>query len=206
MTKRAIIHVDIQNDFCYGGLLAVTDGDSVVKQANQITEDAFQRGDLIVFSADCHPFITSHFEKWPPHCRKGTLGQKFHPQLKIPDGSIIVFKGIGNKDDGYSAFDKENVKLFIVVKGRSVPTSFKNLSSLLHFLKIKTVDVDGLATDYCDKATVLDAIRLNYRTRLILDACRAVNLNPGDEEHAVEEMQDAGAVITSTERVLNETR
>ena len=178
--KRALIVVDVQNDFCPGGALAVARGDEVVAPLNRLIEEFLSRGDLVVKSRDWHPARTRHFADyggtWPVHCVQNTRGAEFHSDL-IDDPRIrIVSKGLGDKDC-YSAFDETE------------------LSDLLHREGVEEVWVGGLATDYCVKNTVLDALRKGFRVRAVADAMHAVNLQPGDGAQAVAEMRAAGAEI-----------
>lgn len=182
MTKRALILVDVQNDFCPGGALAVPEGDKVVQPLNRMIEFALQNQWEVYASRDWHPSETKHFEKWPVHCVQNTEGALFLPDLNLPrhyPKFRVVSKGLGDADD-YSAFD-----------GGMVPEA-------------RQLYVGGLATDYCVLWTVKKALELGYEVTLLLDACRAVNLKPGDGERAVEEMRNAGAIIATSEEVLNE--
>lgn len=182
MTKRALILVDVQNDFCPDGSLAVPEGNGVVQPLNHMVKLAVQRSWEIYASRDWHPAKTKHFEKWPVHCVQNALGAKFHPDLHLPTDYRefqVISKGLGDADD-YSAFD-----------GGMRP-------------KAKQLYVGGLATDYCVLWTVKKALELGYRVTLLLDACRAVNLQNGDGEKAIEEMRTAGAKLSTTEEVANE--
>ena len=204
-TRRALIHVDILIDFI-SGTLPVPKGEEVVELANKLTRDALRRKDPVIFLADCHDINNStHFKKWPMHCPRGGAGQKFHPLLLVPDGAFVVYKGTGLDDDGYSGFDKKNVEIYIVGHAKLLPLNFSALEELLDSLDVGRDDIDGLATDYCDKATAIDSVKLGYETRLVVDACRAVNLKPGDEALALNEMLNAGVIMTTTDEVLHET-
>ena len=176
--NRALIVVDVQNDFCSGGALAVAHGDEVIAPLNRLAREFLERGEPVFKTRDWHPPITKHFAAfggtWPVHCVQETKGAEFHPDL-IDDIHIrVISTGLGN-DEGYSAFDGTD------------------LSLQLHRLGVKEVWVGGLATDYCVKHTVLDAIKEGFRVKAIEDAMRAVDLNPGDGERAIAEMQAAGA-------------
>ncbi len=182
MTKKALIVVDVQNDFCPNGLLAVFDGGKVVEPLNRMIDFA-QRNDWeIYFSRDWHPAQTKHFDKWPVHCVQGTQGANFHPNLQVPQNCPkcrVISKGLGDADD-YSAFD-----------GGMRPEA-------------ERLYIGGLATDYCVLWTVKKAIELGYKVTLLSDACRAVNIKLGDGEKAVEEMRNVGARIATTEEVMHE--
>lgn len=190
--KKALLIVDVQNDFCPGGALAVPDGDRVIEPLNRMVEHAQTNGWLIIASRDWHPEQTSHFNFWPIHCVRNTRGAEFHPSLRIPRIAVIISKGIGNKDDGYSLFE-----------GLYIRTADWSLSPEVFLRICNKIYIGGLATDYCVKATALDAVKKGFKTYLLFDACRAVNINPGDEGGALEEMNDAGVIITTTQEVLN---
>ena len=183
--RRALIIVDVQNDFCPGGMLAVERGDEVVAPLNELTRKFLARGDLVFKSRDWHPADTKHFADyggtWPVHCVRDTPGADFHPGL-IDDPRVrVVSKGLGD-EDCYSALDGTD------------------LSQTLRDHGVKEVWVGGLATDYCVKNTALDALREGFSVVAVSDAMRAVNLQPGDGERALEEMRAAGAEIVSSER------
>ncbi|HLM56871.1 MAG TPA: nicotinamidase [Pyrinomonadaceae bacterium] len=176
--KRALIMVDVQNDFCPGGALGVAGGDEVVEPLNRLAEQFLARGDLVFKSRDWHPESTKHFEQyggtWPVHCVRGTRGAEFHPALTDDPRVRVVSKGTGDEDN-YSAFDGTD------------------LAAQLRGAGVREVWVGGLATDYCVKQTVLDALREGFRVVAVSDAMRAVDLRPGDSERALEEMRGAGA-------------
>ncbi len=191
MNQKALIIVDVQNDFCPGGALAVKDGDQVVGPLNKMIQRAKEKNWLTVFSRDWHPAKTSHFNKWPVHCVKGTRGAKFHKNLKRSPESVVLSKGTNDGEDAYSAFD-----------GKS---EYGNtLEQILTANRVTEVYVGGLATDYCVKATVLDALKKGFHVTLLIDACRSVNLKPTDGEAAVAEMVSAGVILKTTEEVANE--
>ena len=182
MTQKALVVVDVQNDFCPGGSLAVADGDLVVGPLNRLIAFAAENGWEIYFSRDWHPAETKHFEKWPVHCVQNTRGAEFHPDLQLPKNPQdfqVISKGMGEADD-YSAFD-----------GGMRPGA-------------EHLYVGGLATDYCVLWTVDRALELGYRVTLLQDACRAVDLKPGDGERALAQMRQNGARIATTEEVLHE--
>lgn len=214
--NKALIIVDVQNDFCPGGALAVPEGDQVVAPINKLIDKANRENWLVVATRDWHPRETIHFVefggKWPVHCVEFTEGAKFHPDLAfkeltaisgltVGESVIIVSKGRGENENAYSGFDGSS--RFVGDHDLNITRS---LSQILGRYKITHLYIGGLATDYCVKATAFDAIRLDFVTYLILDACRAVNINPGDGEKAVEEMRSAGVIITSSEEVLHERR
>lgn len=178
--KRALIVVDVQNDFCPGGALAVPHGDEVVAPLNKLIEEFLSRGEPVYKSRDWHPAQTKHFAAyggtWPVHCVQDTHGAEFHPEL-IDDPRIeIISKGMGDEDN-YSAFDGTD------------------LAARLRDEGVKEVLVGGLATDYCVKNTVLDALREGFQVKALAGAMRPVELKHGDGQQAIEEMQRAGAAI-----------
>lgn len=179
--RKALIVVDVQNDFCPGGSLAVTNGDAVVPQLNQLIKDFLGRDEPVFKTRDWHPAETKHFAAyggtWPVHCVQGTHGAAFHPDLLDDPRVNIISKGANESADGYSGFDGTN------------------LADQLREENVAEVWIGGLATDYCVKQTVLDAVRLGFKVKALADAMRPVNLNPTDGEKAIEEMRAAGAEI-----------
>ena len=202
---RAIILVDIQNDFCPGGALPVKEGDAVVNVANQVMS---QFG-LVVATQDWHPSDHKSFASqhpglnvgeqftlgdlpqiaWPDHCVQGTTGAEFHPKLDTESVHQVFQKGTDTEIDSYSGFFDNGHKRatgmgdFLLDKG------------------VKEVYVLGLATDYCVKFTALDAIDLGLKTNLIVDGCRGVDLKAGDVDAAILEMKSSGVVVMSSEEL-----
>ncbi len=176
--------VDVQNDFCPGGPLAVAHGDEVVAPLNKLIDEFLKQGEPVFKSRDWHLEKTKHFAAfggtWPVHCVQNTKGAEFHPEL-IDDIHIrVISKGLGD-EDCYSAFDGTDLAL------------------QLRRLGVEEVWIGGLATDYCIKNTVLDAVKEGFRVKALRNAMRAVDLQPGDGERAIEEMQKAGAEIQKQE-------
>jgi nicotinamidase/pyrazinamidase len=182
-TKRALLVIDVQNDFCPGGALAVAEGDQVVAPLNKLIAEFLERGEPVFKSRDWHPAQTKHFKphgNWPAHCVQNTKGAEFHPEL-IDDMHIrTVSKGLGDTDC-YSAFDETDLAL------------------QLRRLGVEEVWVGGLATDYCVKSTVLDALKEGFRVKALENAMRAVEVNSGDGANAVAEMRAAGAEIVNSQ-------
>ncbi len=170
---QALLIVDVQNDFCTGGTLEVKEGELVVPVINNL----IPRFPMVVASMDWHPVGSMHFNKWPPHCVRQTPGADMHPGLNMDMIEKIFLKGTEGKDDGYSAFEATNMNLEHFLKGREVTDLY----------------IAGLATDYCVKETVLDAINAGFNTFVFADAIRAVNVNPEDGQKAIETMAQAGA-------------
>lgn len=184
----ALVAVDVQNDFADpAGGLAVGKGDAVIPILNAEITAARAGGALVVYTQDWHPATTPHFAKdggaWPVHCVAGTWGAELHPGL-VADAGPRVRKGI-NGEDGYSGFTMRDP-----ATGATVATE---MDALLRAGGVHRIVVGGLATDYCVRATVLDALALGYETHVLVDAVRAVDLHPGDGERALAEMERAGA-------------
>jgi len=198
MPKTANLNVDVLIDFI-SGTLPVPGGEEVIDYINHETEERNNLDAINVFIADCHdPDNKDHFSIWPKHALRGTLGQMFHPRLKIPDGSFIVLKGTGKRNNGYSAFDKEDVEIYIKLGRWRLPLSFKTLHDLLVSLEIIRTNVRGLATNFCDKATALDSANLGYMTSIHLNACRGIPFpddDPRSVKKALEEMEMAGVEL-----------
>jgi nicotinamidase/pyrazinamidase len=184
----ALIVVDVQNDFADpAGGLSVVGGDAILPTVDREIEMARSNGAIVVATQDWHPPSTPHFAKdggiWPVHCVADTWGAALHPDLALPEDAPRVRKGT-NGEDGYSGFTMRDP-----VSGETTPTE---LERLLRDAGIEHVVVAGLATDYCVKATALDAARLGFETSVLTDAVAAVDLEPGDGDRALAEMQDAG--------------
>lgn len=196
MADRALIVVDIQNDFLPGGALAVAEGDAVVSVANAAMVEA----GLVVATQDWHPpdhesFAAHHDGRspgelidlhglpqvlWPIHCVEGTWGAAFAPGLEVDRFEVVFRKGTDTEVDSYSGFFDN---------GRRKSTG---LGEWLRERGVTAVDVLGLATDYCVKFTALDAQSLGFETRVLVPGCRGVELAPGDVERALVEMRVAG--------------
>lgn len=189
MEKTAILVVDVQRDFCPGGSLAVPGGDRVLPVLNRVME---RTGAPVYASRDWHPAGSAHFERWPPHCVQDTPGAELHPDLALPPAARIVSKGTDPDDDGgYSAFDGE------------LP-DHTSLADDLDARGIEHLVVGGLATDYCVKESVLDALRRGYRVTILTDAVRGIDAEAGDTDTALEEMRRAGARLVSSDGLLDE--
>ncbi len=191
------INVDVQNDFCPGGALPVTDGDRVVPPLNRINHFTRAVGGNVVFTGDQHPAHTRHFDKWPVHCVKGTGGAALRRDLIVRPRDIIVDKGMG-QEDGYSAFEgraRDGRTLERIV----TPVDDERVAILL----------GGLATDYCVLNTGLDAMKINprkgeLRVFLLNQAIRGVNIEPSDSAKAIRKMSRAGiTVVNNINDILN---
>jgi nicotinamidase/pyrazinamidase len=190
----ALIVVDVQNDFADPvGALSVGGAGAVVIAVNREIGAAVDAGATVVATQDWHPEHTPHFVTdggpWPVHCVGGTWGAALHPSLDLPDAAPRVRKG-ANGEDGYSAFTMRDPQT-----GDTTPTE---LEPLLRAAGVAAVAVVGLATDYCVKATALDAVRLGYRTTVLTDAVAAVDLQPGDGDRALDELRAAGVALQTS--------
>jgi nicotinamidase/pyrazinamidase len=184
----ALLVVDVQNDFADpAGNLYVQGGEEVIGFINEQIRAAREAGATVVYSQDWHPESTPHFEKdggiWPVHCVADTHGAAFHPDLDVIDDAVFIKKGVGG-EDGYSAFHL-----------RDPVTGEESSTGLAEKLEgIEEAAVVGLALDYCVKETALDAAKL-FRTTLLADGTRPVNLAVGDAARAVAQMVDAGVKV-----------
>ncbi len=187
--RTALIVVDVQNDFADpAGSLYVRGGEEIVPPVNAQIDEALAAGALVAYTQDWHPPTTPHFQKdggiWPVHCVAGTWGAELHADLHV-EGPIVK-KGSGG-EDGYSGFS--------VRDPRSGEVDATQLESLLRAAGAERVVIAGLATDYCVVETVLDAVRLGHRAAVLASMIRAVDLQPGDGDRAIERMREAGATI-----------
>lgn len=186
--QTALIVVDVQNDFCPGGALAVKEGDQVIPAFNRVIPIFEKARSPIYACRDWHPKNHKSFKTqggpWPPHCVQETRGAEFHPDLKLPAGAVVISKAWRSEDESYSEFEGTNLELYLKRQG------------------IRRLIVGGLATDYCVKATVLDARHLGFETYLLTDAVRGIDVQPGDSEKAMEEMKKAGAVLLASNEIL----
>jgi nicotinamidase/pyrazinamidase len=187
--RTALLVVDVQNDFADpAGSLSVRGGEEIIAPINDEVARALAGGGVVVYTQDWHPEMTPHFARdggiWPVHCVAGTWGAELHPSLRV-EGERIR-KGIGG-EDGYSGFTVRDP-----VSGDETPTE---LEAMLRRHDVQRVVVCGLATDYCVRATALDAVRLGFETSLLADAIAAVNLEPEDGERAIAEMASAGIAL-----------
>ncbi|WP_166304714.1 bifunctional nicotinamidase/pyrazinamidase [Bradyrhizobium sp. 2S1] len=190
--------IDVQNDFCPGGALAVADGDAVVPVVNRLAS----RFDHVVLTQDWHPaghssFATSHLGAapfssiampygpqtlWPDHCIQGTAGARFHPDLATDRAELVIRKGFRGAIDSYSAFFEND---------RTTPTG---LAGYLRERDLKRVVMAGLATDFCVQYSALDARRLGFETAVVLSGCRAIDL-AGSLAAATAAMREAGVTL-----------
>jgi nicotinamidase/pyrazinamidase len=182
--KKALLVVDVQKDFCSGGKLAVPGGDKVIRVLNKYIT-IFRKGNLpVFFSRDWHPENSRHFKKfggkWPVHCVQHTEGAQFPEDLKVFPESIILSKGKDPNEDSYSCFQS--------VDGNGIP-----FITRLQIFGVKELYIGGLATDYCVKSSVIDALKNGFKVKLLFDAIAGVNIHPQDSEKAIAEMTGRGA-------------
>jgi nicotinate phosphoribosyltransferase len=188
----ALMIVDLQNDFCSGGALAVPDGDDVIPILNRMGERFASKGRRVYASRDWHPPDTTHFKKyggpWPVHCVAGSSGAEFRPDLRLPADTVVISKGQDRNDAGYSAFEAETdqgVRVVDDLRRRGISELF----------------IGGLATDYCVRATTLDARRAGFRVTVLTDAIAGIAADTTG--HAFEEMREAGAVLVPAASLLS---
>jgi nicotinamidase/pyrazinamidase len=185
---RALLIIDFQNDFTSGGALEVPDGDAIAEPVKLLAGE-FEH---VFATRDWHPPDHASFETeggpWPVHCVQGTRGAELHPALRDVEVDEIVDVGAEREDEGYSGFEKSR------------------LADLLHERDVDEVAVVGLATDYCVRASAIDACREGFDTTVVTDAVRAVEVNPGDGERALEEMKAAGAKLTTSRELAPAAR
>jgi nicotinamidase/pyrazinamidase len=187
---RALLLIDIQNDFVPGGALAVPKGHEVVRVANRWIDEFLRNSELVIATQDWHPPSHSSFISqnsttgvWPDHCVQYTHGAEFVEGLNVDAIQTVVRKGTDPHIDSYSGFfDNKHQK-------QTEP------AGVLRKANVDTVYILGLATDYCVKFTALDARQLGLTTNVVREGCRAINLSPNDEQQAFEDMQAAGATI-----------
>ncbi|MEM1582368.1 MAG: nicotinamidase [Candidatus Bathyarchaeia archaeon] len=177
--KDALIVVDVQVDFCPGGALPVPDGDKVVPILNEYIRKFDAAGALIIATRDWHPPNHASFKDyggpWPPHCIQGTQGAKFHSGLHLPKRAIIISKATDPFKEAYSGFEGTGLREDLREAG------------------VRRVFVGGLATEYCVKNTVLDALKYGFEVFLLEDAVKGIDVTPGDVDKAIKEMLNKGA-------------
>ncbi|MBP7569316.1 MAG: nicotinamidase [Acidobacteria bacterium] len=182
--RSALLVVDVQNDFCPGGSLAVPDGDRVIPVLNEAIEHFAAAGLPVFASRDWHPPDTKHFKgrggPWPPHCVAGTEGAAFHPDLRLPADAIVVSKGQDRNDDGYSAFEARTAE------GRTVVEELRRRG-------VTDLYLGGLTTDYCVRATALDARKAGFRVIVLADGIAGIDAD--DSRRALDEIRAAGGTV-----------
>lgn len=186
--KSALIVVDVQNDFCPGRVLPVPSGNEVVSPLNYYIKKFKEAEAPIYATRDWHPPNHISFKTrggmWPPHCVQNTKGAEFHHDLKLPPETKVISKASDPDREAYSGFKGTDLKEELKRRG------------------IERVFVGGLATDYCVRSTVLDALKLGFEVVLLEDAIRGVDVKPGDSDRAIEEMMKEGAKKAVLSKVL----
>ncbi|MGC8460976.1 MAG: isochorismatase family protein [Candidatus Dormibacteria bacterium] len=182
---RALICVDVEHDFLPGGSLAVPGGDGVIEPLQAVAAHC----SLVVATRDYHPAdhvsFVANGGTWPPHCVTGTPGAELHPAIAALAGTVVD-KGTDRGTDAYSGFDGTHLHRLLQKQG------------------ITELVIGGLATDYCVRATVLDAMKLGYTVTVLDDAVRAVDVTAGDGKRALQEMHRAGARIMHSAQFIRE--
>jgi nicotinamidase/pyrazinamidase len=185
---RALVVVDVQRDFCCGGALPAPGCERILPAINAYLAQASELAMSIYASRDWHPAVTKHFKayggQWPIHCVQGSRGAEFHPELKLPASAVIISKGEEPERPGYSALEGHTPD------GQPFLTDLRNRH-------IEMLYITGLATDYCVKQTVLDALRAGLRAAVLTDAIAGIDAHPGDVDRALAEMTRAGAELTT---------
>lgn len=185
--NSALIVVDVQNDFCPGGALPVSEGDKVVPVLNRYIRKFIDAGLPVCLTRDWHPVDHLSFKSqggiWPMHCVQGTEGARFHPELSVPSTAVVVSKGTDPAKEAYSGFQGTDL----------VPR--------LRYHQARRLFIGGLATDYCVKSTVMDAIREGFEAVFLYDASMGVDVKPEDSERAIQEMLTEGAIKITIEDI-----
>ena len=213
IAKTLLLMIDVQNDFCPGGALAVRDGDGVIAPLNALSAAFASAGGRVAATQDWHPaghisFASSHPDKqpgdsidlagirgqvlWPDHCVQGSKGAAFHDDLKLNTVNLFIRKGFRMGLDSYSAFFEND---------RCTPTG---LEGAIKQMNIETVIIGGLATDYCVYYSAMDSRSLGFYTIIAEDAVRGVGYPSGSVEKAIAEMREAGIVFASSAQLSEE--
>jgi nicotinamidase/pyrazinamidase len=184
--KKALIVVDVQNDFCEGGVLPAKNTGSLMAQLNAVIELCSREGITCVFTRDWHPEDHCSFiaqgGPWPPHCVQGTPGADFAAGLKFPQAALVIDieKDSNKRNLGYSAFENTNLESELRAQG------------------IKEIATCGIATEYCVKATVMDALRVGFRVIVLTDLIRPIDVVSDDSSKALADMRAAGVVLLTS--------
>jgi nicotinamidase/pyrazinamidase len=178
---KALLIVDVQNDFLMGGSLAVKDAEDVIPVINKLMD----KFDLVMASKDWHPTKTVHFEKWPAHCVADSKGAEFHPELADDKIDQIFYKGTGNKDDGYSAFEATNIELVDFLRKKQVQELY----------------ICGIALEFCVKSTALDALKEGFDIFLVKDAIATFSKEKEEVDKKYSEIEKAGANVILSNQI-----
>jgi nicotinamidase/pyrazinamidase len=196
MKRALLLIVDVQNDFCPGGAMAIQDGDKVIAPLNALSAALAAAGAHVAATQDWHPAGHSSFGQgqglWPDHCVQGTKGAAFHDKLELKPVNLIIRKGFRPGLDSYSAFFEND------------RCSATGLEGAIKQLNIETVVIGGLAMDYCVFYSAMDSRRLGFNTIVVSDAVRGVNSPEGSVEKAIAEMKANGITFADSAQLLNE--
>ena len=184
--NTALLIIDVQNDFCPGGVMEITEGDRIVPALNRLALVFAERRGRVVATQDWHPAEHSSFSLWPEHCVQGSRGADFHEGLDLRPVNIILRKGFNKELDSYSAFFENDRK------------TSTGLDAYLKTHSIYTVVLGGLATDYCVLYSALDAVALGYKTIVLNDAVRGLDSPPGSVDEAFRAMREAGVILAES--------
>jgi len=219
---EALLLIDLQNDFLPGGALAVPGGDQVIQVANHLLTAGQDQFQYAIASQDWHPMGHGSFASqypgkkpgqtlilsgiqqnlWPDHCVQNSFGSEFSRDLRINLIDAVFQKGTNPAVDSYSAFFDNRSQFEQDLAGGACRSGDTGLHGWLTARNIKCLTVLGLATDYCVLFTVIDACKLGYSVQVVVDGCRAVNVNVGDEKRAFEAMLSAGARLSTSDKII----
>lgn len=184
--KAALLVIDVQHDFCEGGVLEAQLTSTLIDPLNRLVDSCAAAEIPVIFTRDWHPPDHSSFISqggpWPPHCVWNTRGAEFAAGLRVPSTATVINKGVSTDDDGYSMFDRTN------------------LTDTLETLGLTELAVCGIAAEYCVLESVRDSRRRHFRTIVLEDLVRAIEVRPGDAERAFSEMRNLGAVLSTSDR------
>ena len=183
-SKKALLVVDVQNDFCPGGALGIPEGDKIIPNINKYIKIFAKKKYPILVTRDWHPVRTKHFKDfggvWPVHCIQNSKGAEFNLKLKLAKNMIFLYKGMDPEKDSYSAFHAEDDKGVGLLK-------------LLKLLGTQEIYIAGLATDYCVKFSTHDCLKHGFKVKILMDAIKGVDLKPRDSDRAIKRMVKEGA-------------
>jgi len=215
IAKTLLLEIDVQNDFCSGGALAVLDGNGVIDPLNNLASAFAAAGGWVAATQDWHPakhisFASSHAGKtpgdvinlpnvpeqvlWPDHCVQGEWGSEFHGRFDLKPVNLIIRKGFRKGLDSYSAFFENDKK------------TSTGLESWIRGLDIDTLVIGGLATDYCVFYSAMDSVNLGFNTIIIADAVRGVEYPEGSVIKSITQMRSAGIVFINFAELLEELK
>jgi len=189
ISHTVLLEIDLQNDFCPGGALAVDSGDQAIPPLNKLAAAINAAGGRVALSQDWHPPGHISFTTWPEHCVQGTWGAQFHDKLDTRPISMIIRKGFRPNLDSYSAFFEND---------RKTPTG---LEGWLRTLETNNIIIGGLATDYCVYYSVMDALKLNLQVIVVSDAIFGVDIPKGSIDKAINAMKNNGALFMSSDEI-----